>query len=126
MKIAIRRVLNLLLYLSFCVMAGTGFLMAFRLVPGSRGGGGLEVLGWNRHQWGDVHTWVSYLFILLIVIHLAINWTWLLRIAGQGRLWRLALGLIVGIVIVGAFFLVPIKERKHESGRGKHQRSSSR
>jgi len=31
MKITFRRILNLLLYLSFCVMVGTGLLMAYRL-----------------------------------------------------------------------------------------------
>ena len=58
MRITFRRILNLLLYLSFCVMVGTGLLMAYRLIPGSRGGQGLEVLGWNRHEWGALHTWV--------------------------------------------------------------------
>jgi hypothetical protein len=38
MKIFLTRALNLLLYLSFCAMIGTGILMAFRLIPGSRGG----------------------------------------------------------------------------------------
>ncbi len=53
MKLTIRRFLNLILYLSFCVMIGTGLMMGYRIVPGSRGGRGLEVLGWNRHQWGE-------------------------------------------------------------------------
>lgn len=126
MKLVIRRVLNLMLYLSLCVMVGTGLLMAFRLIPGSRGGGGLEVLGWNRHQWGDLHTWVSYIFILLIVIHMAINWLWLLRVAAQGRIWRIVLGLLAGIAIVGVFFFLPVKDRKmnHGGGRQSHRVSA--
>ena len=79
MRITFRRILNLLLYLSFCVMVGTGLLMAYRLIPGSRGGQGLEVLGWNRHEWGALHTWVSYVFITLVAAHLAINWAWLTK-----------------------------------------------
>jgi hypothetical protein len=96
MKLKIRRILNLLLYLSFCVMIGTGLMMAYRLVPGSRGGRGLEVLGWNRHQWGDFHTWVAFLFVALILIHLALNWAWLVKCAAKGLPWRLAAGLLVG------------------------------
>ena len=72
MRITFRRILNLLLYLSSCVMVGTGLLMAYRLIPGSRGGQGLEVLGWNRHEWGALHTRVSYVFITLVAAHLAI------------------------------------------------------
>ena len=43
MKNLIHRVLNLLLYIAFCAMVGTGLLMAYRLPPGSRGGSGLTV-----------------------------------------------------------------------------------
>lgn len=109
------RTLNLLLYLSFCLLTGTGFLMAFRLPPGSRGGQRLEVLGWTRHQWGDLHTWISYLFIALVVIHLAMNWAWLAKVAAKGHLWRIAIGLIVGVSFIVAFLLLPVKQR----GRGR-------
>ncbi|XHR31217.1 MAG: DUF4405 domain-containing protein [Chthoniobacteraceae bacterium] len=120
MKILLRRLLNLLLYLSFCTMAGTGLLMAFRLIPGSRGGRGLTVLGWTRHEWGDLHTWVSYAFIALVVLHLLINWAWLTKVAGKGRLWPLVIGLAAGITIIAVFLLLPVKERERGKGRGFH------
>ncbi len=37
MKNLLTRASNLLLWLAFCALAGTGLLMAFRLPPGSRG-----------------------------------------------------------------------------------------
>ena len=58
----------MLLWLVFCAMAGTGLLLAFRLPPGFRGGAGLAVMGWTRHQWGDLHTWLSYAFLGLIAV----------------------------------------------------------
>ena len=119
MKMLIRRVLNLLLYLSFCTMAGTGLLMAFRLIPGSRGGQGLEVLGWNRHDWGDLHTWVSYVFIALVVLHLVINWAWLAKVAAKGHLWRVVIGIIVGLSIIAAFLLLPVTHRERGRGHGR-------
>lgn len=115
-----RRVLNLLLYLSFCFLMGTGFLMAFRLVPGSRGGQGLQVLGWNRHQWGDLHTWVSYGFVALVVIHLIINWAWLTKVAARGHLWRLLLGLAVGLALILGFLLLPMTK---SGGHGRHSQT---
>jgi hypothetical protein len=123
MKLTIRRFLNLLLYLSFCVMIGTGLMMAYRLLPGSRGGKGLEVLGWNRHQWGDLHTWVAYLFVILILVHLALNWTWLVKCAAKGRAWRLAAGLLAGAAIIGVFLLLPLTKR--EGGRGRQRQPTS-
>jgi len=119
MRMLLRRVLNLLLYLSFCTLVGTGLLMAFRLIPGSRGGQGLEVLGWSRHDWGDLHTWISYLFIALVALHMVINWTWLAKVAAKGHLWRVAIGLIVGLSIIAAFLLLPITHRERGRGHGR-------
>jgi hypothetical protein len=124
MKLALRRLLNLLLYLSFCVMVGTGLMMAYRLIPGSRGGQGLEILGWNRHQWGDLHRWVSYGFVALIVVHLALNWSWLVKCAAKGHAWRLASGLLAGAAIIGTLLFLPITKRQG-GGRGKQHRSTS-
>ena len=117
MRITFRRILNLLLYLSFCVMVGTGLLMAYRLIPGSRGGQGLEVLGWNRHEWGALHTWVSYVFITLVAAHLAINWTWLTKVAAKGHAWHLGAGLLAGGLIIGTFLLLPTTKRQGETGK---------
>ena len=117
MKMLLRRALNLLLYLSFCLLTGTGLLMAFRLVPGSRGGRGLEVLGWGRHDWGDLHAWVSYAFVGLVFVHLWINWAWLTKVAARGHLWRVLIGLALGLAIIAAFLLLPVKQR---GGHGRH------
>ena len=126
MKLLFRRVLNLFLYLSFCVMIGTGLLMAYRLVPGSRGGQGLEMLGWNRHEWGDLHTWISYLFVALVVAHLAMSWTWLVKCAARGHAWRLAAGLLAGAAIIATLLLLPIERHRGGGGQeGKHKESSN-
>jgi hypothetical protein len=91
--------------------------MAYRLIPGSRGGQGLEVLGWDRHEWGALHTWVSYVFITLVAAHLAINWAWLTKCAAKGHAWRLGAGLLAGAVIIGTFLLLPITQRQGGTGK---------
>ncbi len=102
------RALNLLLWLSFCAMAGTGLLLAFRLPPGSRGGRGLEALGLGRHEWGDVHTWVSYIFMATIVVHLALHWRWLWQIAARKRAWPMLAGFGLGIAQLLFLALQPV------------------
>jgi hypothetical protein len=97
-------------------MVGTGLLLAYRLIPGSSGGQGLQVLGWSRHEWGALHTWVSYVFMALVAAHLAINWAWLTTCAAKGHAWRLGAGLLAGAVIIGTFLLLPITKRQ---GTGK-------
>lgn len=109
MRNTCHRILNLALYVSFCFMAGTGILLAWRLPPGSRGGRGLSVLGLGRHDWGDIHFWVACFFLAAIVAHLVMNWTWLKKIAAGARPWRLWAGLLAGLAIIAFFFFLPVE-----------------
>lgn len=114
------RLLNFLLWLSFCAMAGTGLLLAFRLPPGSRGGRGLEALGLGRHDWGEIHTWISYFFIAGILLHVALHWRWLWQVASRKRPWPMLAGLGLGLVLLLTLALQPVHNRRAE-GQPKHQ-----
>lgn len=98
-------------------MAGTGLLLAFRLPSGSRGGRGLSALGMGRHEWGDVHTWISYVFIGLIVLHLILHWRWLWQFASRRNPWPILGGLGAGLVLLIALLFVPV-ERGNGDGQG--------
>jgi hypothetical protein len=110
------RVLNLLLWLGLCGLAGTGLLLAWRLPPGSRGGHGLELFGLGRHDWGDVHTWVAYFFIAMILAHLALHWRWLWQIAARKRPWPVLAGFGLGLAVMVVLLFAPVSKR--EGGRG--------
>ncbi len=107
------RVLNLGLWFNFCALAGTGLLLAFRLPPGSRGGQGLSAFGMNRHDWGDIHTWLSYSFITLVLLHLAVHWRWLWQFASRKRAWPMFAGVGVGLILLVALVCQPVQ---HKSG----------
>ena len=121
MKNLIHRVLNLLLYIAFCAMVGTGLLMAYRLPPGSRGGRGLTVLGMDRHEWGDVHLWISYIVVAAVIAHLGMNWTWLKKIAASMKPLRLLGGLLVGIVIIVVLLVLPVTVNNRQLPRNQGQ-----
>ena len=104
------RVLNALLWLVFCAMSGTGLLLAFRLPPGSRGGRGLAAMGMFRHEWGDIHTWLSYAFLALVLMHMALHWRWFWQIAARRRSWPLLAGVGAGLVIAAALTLQPVSK----------------
>lgn len=111
------RILNLFLWLCFCTMAGTGFLLAFRMPPGSRGGRGLEAFGLGRHDWGNIHTWIGYAFLLTIVLHLALHWRWLWQIAARRRAWPMIAGFGLGIILLLFLIFQPVHgrdERGHQ------------
>jgi len=102
------RLINLLLYLSLCGLAGTGALLAWKLPPGSRGGGGRRVLEMSRHEWGELHFWLGVVFVVATVAHLILNWAWLRKVASRGHRWRLVPGLGIGVLLVAGLLLLPV------------------
>jgi hypothetical protein len=63
------RIVNALSLVAFCLMVSTGMIMKWILPPGSGRmerffSGGHEkkmfvLLGMNRHEWGDIHFYIS-------------------------------------------------------------------
>ena len=119
-KNGLMRVTNLLLYLSFCGLVGTGALLTWKLVPGSQGGRGLSVWDMSRHEWGDIHFWLGVAMLTATVAHLFLNWAWLKKIATSGRAWRLAAGLALGLVIIGGIYFSPLESSRGEGQGYKH------
>ena len=116
MNKTVARILNLLLWLAFCALGGTGLLLAFRPPPGSSGGPGLVALDMTRHEWGAWHMWIGYAFLALIAIHLALHWKWLWRVAAGSKSWPLLFGLGAGIVLLAWLALQPITKRESVGG----------
>ncbi len=114
------RILNFALWLNACALAGTGLLLAFRLPPGSRGGRGLAVLGLDRHQWGDMHTWLGYAFLVLLLLHLAVHWRWLWQYASRRRKAPLFLGLGAGLLLLIVLLFLPVERRAGKGQGGQH------
>lgn len=116
-RVAVSRVLNALLWAVFCAMSGTGLLLAFRM-PGGRGGGRMTAMGLSRHEWGEWHTWLSYAFLALIVIHLALHWRWFWQVAAKRRSWPLISGIGAGLILMLALLFQPVTPA---AGRGKER-----
>jgi hypothetical protein len=64
-------------------MAATGLLLKFVLPPGSRGGQGLQLWGFTRHEWGDIHFWLSVAMGALFIVHVALHWTWVCTVVAR-------------------------------------------
>src|SRR5262249_3892938 len=56
-------------------MLATGYILRFPLPPGSNKE--LTLWGLTRHQWGDVHFWISLGLIAVILLHLCLHWQWI-------------------------------------------------
>ena len=75
----------------------------------------------DRHEWGDVHLWISYIVIAAVIAHLGMNWTWLKKIAASMKPLRLMGGLLVGIVIIAVLLVLPVDNQRLPGNQG-HRR----
>jgi hypothetical protein len=85
--------IDLISFIDLLLLAATGVILRWVLPPGSGGGHGpghgqgfrggrgpvevKELLGLGRHDWGDVHSILALLFLVLMLVHLYLHWTWI-------------------------------------------------
>ena len=84
-------------FAGFVFLTTTGVLMRYALPPGSRRF--KTIWGLDRHEWGDIHFWISIVFLGLLAMHLVLHWRWIINII-TGRP-REGSGLRAGLGIVG-------------------------
>ena len=102
-------ILDLVSFLNLSGLIFTGFIMKYILPPGSggvygrgfRGGRGSETapveqirefLSLGRHDWGDVHFYLAVVFVVLMVIHIILHWSWIkCYVKSVGSRWSLTI-----------------------------------
>ena len=114
-----KRWLDLTLYLLLVGLCVTGAIMKWKLPPGSRGGHGLSLWGWDRHQWGELHFILALILVALLVLHLFLNWRWVCMVACRGRTVWAWIVILLGILFVGGVFLLPVEQSPRGTGEGR-------
>jgi uncharacterized membrane protein len=87
--------LDLASFILLVFVVSTGTLIRYTLPPRS---GGISVWGLTRHEWGDIHFYLSIAFLLVLTGHLFTHAKWIL-LAVRGKVsreknYRLAIGVI--------------------------------
>lgn len=116
-------VIDVLAFVAFVFVVTTGVLLHYILPPGT--GRFLEVMGLNRHEWGDVHFVLSFVFLAVLATHLLLHGRFIRGLfrghAEDGSRLRLLLGLL-GLFAVIALAVAPLLVPKEGSGdRPGHQ-----
>jgi hypothetical protein len=76
-KHLLKYLVDTLLFIDICSIAAIGFLMAFVIPSGPHGGGDKYFLWLHRHAWADIHLDLSVFLLVLLILHLWLNWTWI-------------------------------------------------
>jgi hypothetical protein len=119
--------------LFFCIVgiAFIGFLMGLVIATGPVADESTKYfLGLHRHQWGNIHFYLSIAFVILVIIHLILAWKWIKGKARQifKKNWGtlLVLTACVSLLIIVLFWAlypkVPGAYEDYGVGAGKRER----
>jgi hypothetical protein len=127
-------IIDAAMFLTIMAMAGLGFLMEYIMPPGrkliAKYGSNLEIswLGWDRHDWGDIHLYLAFLLLGLLVFHIILHWSQIVglfhRLIPTPR-WRFRIAIIFLLIslllIYFPFLITPqTQPRGRGMGRGRH------
>lgn len=124
--------IDILMFLCLMALAGLGFLMKYALPPGREAWAKygrnvyLTFLGWDRHDWGDIHLYLAFFLLGLLVIHLYLHWQMIpglyeRLVPNPETRNRLAFALLIVtmLLLLLPFLISPsVQERGRGGGRG--------
>lgn len=100
----IRRVVDTILFLSFCFLVGTGIMMKFSFVKGM---GPQSVMGLGKGSWEVLHLWVGVLMFAAVLVHLFVNRAWIFKVGAKNKTWAAAIVIIIGLATIAVLALCP-------------------
>lgn len=94
-----------LLFLCIVGITFIGILMGFLLPKGPKAQESAKYfLSLHRHQWGNIHFYLSIAFVVLVIIHLTLSWKW---IKGKARqLFKKGWSTVLVFTAIGSFLVI--------------------
>ena len=119
-------------FIGFIFVVSTGVLL--RYVLPTQSGRTVELIGMNRHEWGDIHFQITVVFLFILSIHLILHWKFFFRMFQDGfksaGTFRLVLGIVALVAVLAlaaAPFIAPLEYSETSKGNqfGKHRNLST-
>jgi len=87
-KNTLKYLIDVTIFIDICSIALTGLLLGF-IIPSGRLAD-KYFLGIHRHQWSNIHLYLSLFFIVLLIFHIWFNWAWIKNLSERffGENWK--------------------------------------
>ena len=104
-QFTITKTLDFFSFVTLMLMLSTGVFLKVTLPPRS---GGDEVWGLSRHEWGDIHFYLSVIFLLFMSAHLVAHAKFIKSViigkAPTEKYYRIVAGIIGAIALISLAF----------------------
>ncbi len=104
-KNTLKYLIDVTIFIDLCSVAVIGLLLGFIIPKGK--GVDKDFLTLHRHEWSDIHLYLSLFLLVLLFFHVWFNWSWIVnstkRYFGENWknvLWAFSVGWIV-VLFVG-------------------------
>jgi len=113
------KIIDLFSFVTLTLMISTGTLLKFTLPPRS---GGSVVWDLSRHDWGNIHFYISVGFLFLMTAHLLAHARFIKSVitgkASTEKNYRVAVG-IVGLITLISLAFAPVTSPVTEVEKGR-------
>lgn len=104
-RFKIIKLVDLLSFISLLSLISTGTLLKFTLPPRS---GSASIWGFTRHDWGDLHFYLSVTFLLIISFHLFLHGAFIKKVftgdASREHKYRIIIGVFSLVILITLLF----------------------
>ena len=78
------------MFVDLCAILFIGLVLGLILTKGGHDPLDKYFLGLHRHEWSDIHYYLSLSFICFVMIHLCLNWSWIIQSTKKyfGEKWK--------------------------------------
>jgi hypothetical protein len=109
-KNAFKFIIDVLLFIDICSISAIGLLLGFVIPKGNVHPAGNRFLGLHRHEWGDIHLTLGLFLAVLLILHLSLNWSWIIHSCERyfGTQWKNFLYLLSGawFILLVLFWII--------------------
>jgi hypothetical protein len=129
-------IIDATMFLCLAAIIGLGLLMEYIMPPGRRlmeilgSNPYITWLGWDRHDWGDIHLYLALTCLTLLVLHIILHWSQILglfrRLIPQPsiRFTTALIFLLISVILICFPFMITTQRQTRGRGLGRgHFRS---
>ncbi len=117
-QFSITKTLDFISFITLMLMLSTGVFLRYTLPPRS---GGDEVWGLSRHDWGNIHYYLSIVFLVLMSAHLLAHVKFIKSViigeAQADKFYRIVAG-VIGLIALIALSFAPVVSPVTEMNKG--------